>query len=427
MPFFDHINNYIIESKSNSWIIKLFGLNGLANPFLANERPVQDVSGLVGSVLTVTQRKYVLMKGGLIRPLIKKLFCGSSYVSLLSQKKLKHHWFVIVARLRILHKCPLKPLYSTVVEYHSFPVVCDFSVDSRTGNVAVVRETSLDVWSPTGERRIANSKTTHSSHSNRVAFGGGDGTNSTLAVCSGNEVSLYEEAPIVSGTQKITSGATVTTVQFSPDGRVLIIGLSNKTVLVLKKRRSADRTEQWVCVETLPAQTGEITSVAFYHRSEILTLGIALDDNTIKLWEISSDETKPSCCVDTLVGHSSWVTSLSFDQRFGMLASGSNDKTVKVWMRIDGKYQCKLTLANYRITVSSVAFSQNGFFLASSGSMGKSTNNECEIWRIFMSSTSVNAELVLKQYVEYGIDQLKFCPKTGNLLIGTINGLFRLE
>ena len=92
-----------------------------------------------------------------------------------------------------------------------------------------------------------------------------------------------------------------------------------------------------------------------------------------------------------------------------------------------GKYDCALTLTNNRIPVSSVAFSQDGFFLASSGSISRSVNDKCEIWRIFMSATCVNAERVLTKFVEGGIDQLNYCPKTGNLLISTYNGVYTLE
>lgn len=412
------------------WSIQYFG---------TNKGTDEGVSGLVGNSISHDEKKKILAKGGFIIPLIKMLVCRNDHMSRrISQKKVELHFLSIVARLRILHKCPREPSLSTLITYTSTQFALDFAVDSKSGHVAVITQNFVDVLNSTGGR-MSHVETKNSSFSNRVAFGGGDKL--ILAICSGNEISLYE-VPTVRNrpnvmtswmeklmcTQEITSSATVNTVEFSPDGCFLVICLSNRTVQVLKKKHSDDGNEVWVCVETLPEQAGEITSSAFHQGPEILILAVGLGDNTITIWKISSDETKPSSCVDTLHGHSSCVRTLSFDQHSKMLASGSDDRTVKVWRPMFyGKYECALTLKNNRMPVNSVAFSRNGLFLASSGSISRSVNDKCEIWRIFMSATCVNAELVLTKFVESGIDQLNFCPKTGNLLIRTYNGLITIE
>jgi WD40 repeat protein len=218
----------------------------------------------------------------------------------------------------------------------------------------------------------------------------------------------------------MTSIETVTTVKFSPDGRVLVTCLSNKTVDVWKEKQSGDGNNVWVCVETLPEQTGEITSVAFYQSEENLILAIGLGDNTIKIWELSSDETKSSC-IDTLAGHSSWVTSIAFHPYLKSLASGSNDKTVKVWVPNNGRFICRLTLNEHKSPVCSVAFSPSGFLASGS------TNDRCKIWRLIISATCVNAELILTKFVEKGIKQLEFCQKTCTLRICHYDGVSTLE
>ena len=48
-------------------------------------------------------------------------------------------------------------------------------------------------------------------------------------------------------------------------------------------------------------------------------------DRTIKLWDIST-----MTCVKTLEGHTDYVSSVAFNGA-GMLASGSYDKTIKHW------------------------------------------------------------------------------------------------
>jgi WD40 repeat protein len=410
------------------WSIQHFG---------TNEGTDEGVSGLVGKSISYKERNNVIAKGGLLIPLIKMLVCRNDHMFRISRKKVELHFSSIVEKLRILHKCPRQPSLTRLIAYHS-EFARDFAVDPTSGHVAVITDNFVDVLNSKSGGRMFHMEMKNSEFSNSVAFGGGD--KSILAVCSGNKISLYEvptvmnHQNVMSGiatlrcTQEITSSATVNTVLFSLDGCFLVIGLSNRTVQVWKKKHSDDGNEVWVCVETLPEQTGEITSVAFHQGPEILILAVGLNDNTITIWKISSDETKPSSCVDTLHGHSSCVRTLSFDHRFGMLASGSNDKTVKVWRPMfGGKYECALTLKNNRMPVNSVAFSRNGLFLASSGSISRSVNDKCEIWRIFMSATCVNAELVLTKFVESGIDQLNICPKTGNLQIRHYDGVSTLE
>jgi WD40 repeat protein len=436
MPFLSNLKTNLLEYRINQWRMQYFRLSGFNYLFSTNKETYEGVSGLVGSILSVREKERILAKGGIVVHLVKKLvFCGTNYVSRIPQKTLNMYALSIVMRLRTVHKGPHEPSLEKL--YCSDPLlVCDFDVDLNTGHFAVATPDFIEVRKLDSGRGVFHEKTKLSSLSNRVAFCcGKTGEDSILAVCSGNEIGLYV-VPIVSNTHKsIISGSrklsyiqkmalseTVNTVQFSPDGSVLVICLSNNTVQVLKKKDSDDGTKEWVCVEILPEQTGEITSVAFYQQPEILILAIGLGDNTIKIWEISSDETKPSSCVDTLAGHTSWVTSVSFHPCFKVLASGSNDPNVKVWIpNVDGQFICMLTL-EHGSPVSSVAFSPSGF-LASGGNI----MDMYKLWRLIMSATCVNAELVLIQFIEGGINQLKFCQNTDNLLILQYDGVTTLE
>ena len=55
-------------------------------------------------------------------------------------------------------------------------------------------------------------------------------------------------------------------------------------------------------------------------------------DKTVKLWEAQSGK-----LLRTLEGHSDAVWSVAFDPKGGILASGSADETVKLWEARSGK------------------------------------------------------------------------------------------
>ena len=67
-----------------------------------------------------------------------------------------------------------------------------------------------------------------------------------------------------------------------------------------------------------------VNSVAFNNTGTILASGS--DDKTIKLWNVESQTE-----IATLMGHSSSIYSVAFNNTGTILASGSNDITIKLW------------------------------------------------------------------------------------------------
>ena len=63
------------------------------------------------------------------------------------------------------------------------------------------------------------------------------------------------------------------------------------------------------------------------------------DDNTIKLWDARSGKVN-----STLSGHSSYVFSVAWNNDGTKLASGSYDKTVRIWsVGSAGTFECQST------------------------------------------------------------------------------------
>ncbi|KAK3375735.1 HET-R [Lasiosphaeria ovina] len=117
---------------------------------------------------------------------------------------------------------------------------------------------------------------------------------------------------------------------------------------------------------TLEGHLGSVSSVAFSADGQRLASGSG--DKTIKLWEPASGQ-----CLQTLQGHRGSVWSVAFSADGQRLASGSDDKTIKLWEPASG--QCLQTLQGHRGSVWSVAFSADGQRLASG-----SDDNTIKLW-----------------------------------------------
>ena len=117
-------------------------------------------------------------------------------------------------------------------------------------------------------------------------------------------------------------------------------------------------------VRTLRGHTDFIGRIAWSPDGRMLAS--PSDDNTIRLWDAETGE-----CLRTLEGHKEGVNSVAFDPAGRTLASGSNDNTVKLWDLSDplkaGPTSGRLlrTLEGHRSYVSSIVFDAAGGTLAS--------------------------------------------------------------
>ncbi|WP_427162719.1 trypsin-like peptidase domain-containing protein [Aliinostoc sp. HNIBRCY26] len=124
-------------------------------------------------------------------------------------------------------------------------------------------------------------------------------------------------------------------------------------------------TVSWINLQFIE---GRVISVAFSPDGRTLASGSW--DKTIKIWNIATGQE-----IRTLNGHSQGVYSVAFSPDGRTLASGSWDKTIKIWNIATG--QLIRTLNGHSDLVESVAISPDGRTLAS-GSQDKTI----KIWNI---------------------------------------------
>ncbi|KAL8637402.1 MAG: hypothetical protein Q9228_005321 [Teloschistes exilis] len=122
----------------------------------------------------------------------------------------------------------------------------------------------------------------------------------------------------------------------------------------------------------LASHSDSVTAVAFSPDGKRIASGSF--DKTIKVWDAATGDLEK-----TLAGHSDWVTAVAFSPDGKRIASGSWDKTIRVWDAATGDLE--KTLAGHSKRVTAVAFSPDGNRIAS-GSLDKTIKITLEFQRM---------------------------------------------
>ncbi len=166
----------------------------------------------------------------------------------------------------------------------------------------------------------------------------------TLRVPRRNQINNYQALTLVDD--------FVSSIDFSPDGKTIVSGGSDKTVHLWNANTGQP-------IRTFIGHTDWVTSVVFSPDSKTIASGGF--DNIIRLWNANTGQP-----IRTFIGHTDWVTSIVFSPDGKTIASGSGDRTIRLWNANTGQqHLCPLT--GHTDSVTSVVFSPDGKTIASGG------------------------------------------------------------
>jgi WD40 repeat protein len=154
-------------------------------------------------------------------------------------------------------------------------------------------------------------------------------------------------------------------VAFSPDGRTIVSGSYDTRLILwdassgrlLQTLKGHDKGDN----DRYASDKSGVTSVAFSPDGRTIASGSK--DKTIKLWNAANGSE-----LRTLAGHTGSVGSVAFSLDSRIVASGSDDNTVKLWDAATGRELH--TLLGHTNSVESVAFSSDGHTIVSGGDDG---------------------------------------------------------
>ncbi len=192
--------------------------------------------------------------------------------------------------------------------------------------------------------------------------------------------------------------ADVNAVAFSLDGSLLISGGADNTIKIWNVSNGK-------VLDTLNGHEDEITALAVTRREDgILLIASGSKDKTIKLWF-------DSVPVYTFKGHQDTILSLTFSPDGKLLASGGSDNTIKLWSTVP---TCKppLTLQSHEYEVIATAFNQDGSLLATvSGS-------EIKLWEVNGGNLLYTLQKGLKEEEQIFLEKAVAFTSDGNLVSG---------
>ena len=148
--------------------------------------------------------------------------------------------------------------------------------------------------------------------------------------------------------------------------------------------------QTWECLQTLSSHSAWVRSVAFSPDGQILAS--ASEDNTVKLWWVDTGTE-----MTTIYGHLDRVCCVAFSPDGKIIASAGRDKTIKLWQARTGQLiktigdWNKAEYYSHANDINSLAFTPQGNILASA-----SKDNTIKLWWLGSDISSVDYGKLIK-------------------------------
>lgn len=231
--------------------------------------------------------------------------------------------------------------------------------------VSVSEDAVIIVWDAvTGEKKNSllprkgrvNQIRWNPDHSNRIAFTENNIIRLWNAVTSEFLGDLHEHT------------ATVTALCWSLNGLQLATGSADNTI-ILWDTSDITLSSKYNIIKKLKGHKNNVTSIAWNpQNSNILASGS--QDKTIKIWNLTKGKVQR-----TLTGHTSWITNIEWSPRGDQLLSASYDTTIRLWDGNTGKLI--ETFTGHKNWVTSISWNYGGTMIVSG-----SADRTVKVWNI---------------------------------------------
>lgn len=181
---------------------------------------------------------------------------------------------------------------------------------------------------------------------------------------AGEAVKATELPPVPDIRPEVAVVSPISSVKFSPDGKVLAVGGYRELRLI---DAATDKL-----LATLSGQPDSVRSIAFSPDGKMVAAagGAPQIGGEIDIWDLASHQ-----LLKTMKGHKDCIYSIAWSPDGTLIASGSYDKAVKLWDVASGKEL--RTLQDHIDAVFAVAFRPDGKRLASA-----SQDRTVKIWDV---------------------------------------------
>jgi WD40 repeat protein len=280
---------------------------------------------------------------------------------------------------------PEAAITKTIEGHTAVVIAVAFSADGKMV-ASSSDDRTLQLW------KSDNTLTSLKGHSAEVYAVAFSPDNRTIASASNDRtIKLWRLDGSLSATL-IGHTSSIWGVDFSPDGRMLVSGSKDGTVRLWQREGEGGREREGGRAEdsstrkegeagtflpsvsapkvmpwrVLKGHSGPVWAVDFSANGQLVAS--ASDDRTVKLWTAKGN------LLTTLKGHRAAVQTVAIAPNSQIIASGSADRTVKLW-KTDGTLLA--TLNEHSSGIKSVKFSPNGKLLASA-----SADKTVKLWNL---------------------------------------------